>query len=334
MHTLPVATAVKRARPAVEVDWLVNRSLASLLEDHPAVDRAIPFDRGRWTGPWTTFRRQGEIVDLVRRLRRARYDVAIDFQGLLRSGLLTLASGARRRIGFANAREGSRLAYDAAVSPTDHLLHVVDRNLLLLEGVVETDGRVEFDIEPHPGAVADVAALLEGAGRPRVVVFPLGRWPSKHWPAAACATFLSRLAARTDAVGVLAGSPDDRPYADGVGRLIGHPHRDLVGRTDLRQLVALVADADLVVAQDSAALHLAGALGVPTVALFGPSNPRYSGPYGVDNRVLRAGVDCSPCMRRTCRLGTTACLTELTGEGVFETVQDLLGETRAESVPG
>ncbi len=330
VHTMPLVVRLKEVRPDVEIDWLVNRSFAPLLEGHPAIDRVVPFDRGRWQGPLATWEARGELRDLARRLRTRRYDVALDLQGLLRSAVLSVLSGARRRIGFAGAREGSAFFYHRRHPQPARLVHAVHRNLSLLEAIgvrVDPTVPIRFDLAPSDEDLARTRALLGPGDRPRVAVFPLGRWPSKTWPAAAAADLLDRLDA-SGATGVLAGAASEADYAAEVVARATRPHVDAVGRTDLRGLVALIAQADVVVAHDSAALHLASALDVPTVALFGPSNPRYSGPFGVPNRVVRLGLDCSPCMRRTCPLGTTACLHQLSGQAVHEAVLPLLAGTK------
>ncbi|MBI4613884.1 MAG: glycosyltransferase family 9 protein [Planctomycetes bacterium] len=347
VHTLPLANAIKDHWPEVEIDWLVNRAFEPLLSGHPAIARTFPFDRAGLRGPAGLWRGRRDLALLVRELRARRYDLSLDLQGLLRSGLFSFFSGARLRVGFANAREGSPLFYDRRIAPPDRLVHAIHRNLALVAAIgVPAPARPEFRLPVLPAARQAVRAALgsavappstgrAGAPAPRgakdaatsrrvVSVFPLGRWSSKFWPPGRCAELLDGLALRPDLLPVLGGSGDERPYAREVASLARSPFLDLVGKTDLPGLVALVAESSVVVAQDSAALHLASALGRPTVGLFGPSTPRYSGPFGVPNRIVRLGLSCSPCLERRCPLGTTACLAELPGERVLSGVLSLL----------
>ncbi|MGD9689919.1 MAG: glycosyltransferase family 9 protein [Phycisphaerales bacterium] len=226
------------------------------------------------------------LTALLGRLRSARYDVVLDCQGLLRSGLLTLATGAPMRIGHADAREGAPAAYTHAVDPAG-AVHTVDRMLTLLSplGVeVVRDMRLyappadlaAVDADARPGAGA------EGRAWRTALFAPTSRWVGKRWPAERFADLARRLLARGfDRIAVV-GTSDERDQCAPLAALAASEPRviDLIGATSVGRLMALVARSALVVANDSAALHMAVGFDRPIVALYGPTDVSLVGPYG------------------------------------------------------
>lgn len=334
IHALPVAVALKEAFPGVEVHWVVARPYAELVAAHPAVDRVLVFERRRWGG-WGFWRHRAEWRALVRQLREAGYDVAVDLQGLARSALLVRASGAPVRVGLTSARECARLAYTVTAGPREAEVHAVDRYLQVLRTLgVAPPTKPRFALAVPRGARDRVEARLadEGVSGRFVCLAPGARWESKRWPAERFAELAARLAAEQGVEVVVVGGEEDRSRAEVILQRVGSAARDWTGRTTLAELAALLERAALLVSNDSGPMHLAAALGTPVVAVFGPTNPARTGPYGPRTAVVTSAAHCAPCYRRRCR--RWICLRGVRVEEVHRQVSALLRGEPAEAAGG
>ena len=336
IHALPVAVALGEAFPAAEIDWVVNRPYAELLEAHPRVGRVLLFDRQRWGG-WGAWGRRREWKGLVARLRQVGYDVAIDLQGLARSALVTRASRAPVRVGLATAREFSRLAYTVTVRPRDPEAHAVDRYLQVLRALgvsPPTEPRFELAAPEEARRRVEAALAQELVAEPIVCVAPGARWETKRWPPERFAEVAERLAAGDDARVIVVGTAEDADLARVIGERVGERALDWTGRTSLVELVALFERSALVLTNDSGPMHLAAAVGTPLVAVFGPTNPARTGPYSDRAAVVTSAAHCAPCYRRQC--DRLVCLHEVRVEDVLRQAQALLSgkplEREAEQV--
>ncbi|MBK8913766.1 MAG: glycosyltransferase family 9 protein [Phycisphaerales bacterium] len=309
VHALPMLAALRAARPDAHVAWLAATPFAPLLDGHPLINEVIRFDRGRLGRAWRSPAAAAELLSLMSRLRRPRFDLVIDLQGLFRSGWLAWSSGARVRAGFADGRELSPLFLTHRIHAAD-ALHAVDRNLRIAAALGWPAQRVEFPLgirdeevsaarELLRSAGVDLAAACDartgssaglgspappdagessGSGGGFVAILPGARWRSKLWRAERWAALIDALAERGRRSVVLGGPGD----AEVLRAIEGHARRpiaSLVGRTTLRELTAVLSLADRVVCTDSGPMHLAAALGRPVVALFGPTDPQRCGPY-------------------------------------------------------
>ncbi len=322
VHALPVLAALRAAHPHAHVAWLVSTSFAPLLEGHPLLDEVIPFDRRRYGRLWRSPRILTDFLRFVWRLRRRRFDLVLDLQGLFRSGLLARATGARRRIGFAAARECAWAFYTQRVACPASAVHAVDRNLCLARAAGLTVATPQFPLALRAAELDHARALLVEKGATRfLAVIPGGRWPSKLWRMDRLAALIDRLAADGLPPVVLLGGPDDRALADDLRRGCRASAIDLVGQTSLRTLAAVIALADLVICHDSGPMHIAAALDKPIVAIFGPTNPARTGPVCRSARIVALPLDCAPCYRRTCPLGHHHCMEQLSIETVLAEVR-------------
>jgi len=291
-RTVPVLASLRQAFPDAGIDWVVQDTFVDAVRAHPAVDEVIPFPRRRLAGWWRSPRVAREAVRWFADLRRRRYDVVYDLQGLGRSGLMAFASGAPRRVGFRSAREFAWLGYTARHAPP-HAEHVVDQMLELLE-------REGLDTvrDMRLYAPDDAVAWWKGARRTQrleendayAVLAPTSRWVSKRWPIERWAGLIRPLRERGFARVVVIGAPGERSQVAPL--LAGEdsdssPIIDLVGATDIAQTMAMIRDAGLVVANDSAPLHMAVGFDVPCVGLFGPTDPAFVGPYRRPESVVR-----------------------------------------------
>ncbi len=302
LHGLPVLCGLRRRYPDARIDWLVAPPFAPLIENHPDITDVVPFDRkrfGRVARDWSATR---AFVEFLRDLRRRRYELVIDLQGLFRSGLITRATGAAVRIGFADAREGARWFYTELMATDDPHMHAVDRNFLVSELLGFEDGPLRFGLTISREARAGVERLLGEAGwragPSMIVVAPGARWETKVWPRERFAETIDQLCSNGSSRAVLVGSSEDVDRCDWIREHSSAAPLSLAGRTSVSELVALIDRADLVICQDSAPMHIAAALDRPLVCLIGPTNPRRTGPYLRGGDVVRLPLECSPCYLR------------------------------------
>ncbi|MBI2902212.1 MAG: glycosyltransferase family 9 protein [Candidatus Methylomirabilis oxyfera] len=333
VNTLPFLASLRRRYPDRHIAWLVEEETAGVLAGHPLLDRVIVSGRRRWgqevLAPlrWPSALR--EIGTLIAELRQGRYDLVVDLQGLLKSALMILLAGARFRVGLADAREGSRRVLTHVVPLPSAPTHAVDRYLEAARflGADPSPTTFVFPSGPEDGAKAE-ALLAEAGVRPgdRVVALnPRARWPTKLWEEDRFARVGEMLARRCRARILVTGSLSDLPRARRLAARMDPAPFVVAGRTDLRVLIALLKQIDLLVTVDSGPMHLAAALGTPLVALFGPTDPRLNGPYGGDGRILRVSLPCSPCLKRRCRIqDDRLCMRSLSEEDVVEAATSIL----------
>ena len=308
VQALPVLTALRESHPQAHIAWLVSTAFADILRGHPRLDDVLVFDRRRFGRIGRSLGITTEFMAFIENLRRERFTAVLDLQGLFRSGFLAAATGAKTRVGFASARELAPLFYTDAVPLPHEDLHAVDRYLALARHVGLADPKATDHLTVRSETRAAVRRRLQDEGlgpdEPFAVVCAYARWATKQWPAERFAEVLLRLHAETGARGVLAGSA----AAADVGRRIGRQTDwrpgaqpiDLSGRTTLKEMAALAAEARAMVTNDSGPMHVAAAVGTPVVAVFGPTHPDRTGPCGPGHHVLVGKAPCRPCFRREC----------------------------------
>jgi len=320
VHALPTLSALRRRFPSAKLSWLVKREWADVLEGNPDLDEVLSVDLSVKGWPAA-----------IRAVRAGRFDLVVDLQGLLRSAVLGWASGSPARVGFANGREGSPWCYTHRVPVPDASIHAVDRCLLIarfLGAEPEKPGPSAFHLPQESAAEARVEALLAAAGVQAgtmlVALNPSARWTTKQWPAesfAAVGDWLQQQGARV----VVIGGREERPVGEAVMRAMHGAPIDLAGKTTMKELIALLRRLRVFITNDSGPMHLAAAVGTPVIALFGPTDPARTGPYGAGHVVLRSGVPCSPCFSRHCANAVTMeCLTAIQPQRVIEAASKLL----------
>jgi lipopolysaccharide heptosyltransferase I len=315
IHALPTVRILRRAHPKAHIAWLVNDTFAPLLDRCPIIDRVIPFARrrlGRLSGI-------PEALRFARSLKTEGFDWAVDLQCLLRSALLSCASGARRCTGLADGREGSTFFYNEIIKLPPPPTHAVDRYLMLPRQLGLEVDRVEFPLAGTPVPERENLILIN----------PGARWTTKRWPADRFAALVDALAARWPGHRLaILGSTDERPLAESIAAGAKATADILAGRTTLPELTALMRRARLMISNDTGPLHLAVAVGTPTVSMFGPTDPRRTGPYppqGGNNIVLTATTDCAACFKPRCRHAPELqCMTFITVEKAVAAAEQLL----------
>ena len=294
VHAMPTCAAIRRAYPKARLTWLVKRQWAGLVERIDGVDRVWPVE--------STLK--GWLSE-VSSLRAERFDLVVDLQGLFRSAAIGWLSGSLLRVGFANGREGSPWFYSRRVPVPQLEMHAVDRYLLVAKavGAVES-GAPEFRFRIPQTDYEEVDRLLSRSGvmpgTSWVALNVSARWPTKRWPAASFAEVADRLQQDGYGAVVMIGGPNERADVAAVSGMMKSPAVNLAGATTVGLLPALLSRASLLIANDSGPMHIAAAVGIPMVALFGPTSAVRTGPYGMGHSVLTGQVPCRPCFSRTC----------------------------------
>jgi len=323
IHALPTLAALRDRFPSAHITWLVKRRWAGVLARVSGLDRIWPIEPGLMG--W---------LRLIPGLRAESFDLVIDLQGLLRSGAIAWLTGCRTRVGFANAREGSRFLYTKRIPVPMVDMHAVDRYLLVATAVgAAPKGRPEFRMRLAATDRDRMAQLLSGSGlasgAPWIAMNASARWNTKRWPPEHFAATADAIQDERLARVALIGGADDRAAADAVISRMQTTPVDLTGQTSPELLPALLASASLLLTNDSGPMHIAAAMNTPVVALFGPTSPLRTGPYGSTHRVLTSGVPCSPCFSRTCRNAMPLeCLTIIEPKTVVNAVREKLEEVR------
>ncbi|HKP75458.1 MAG TPA: glycosyltransferase family 9 protein [Longimicrobiaceae bacterium] len=271
VHTLPVINSLRAAAPGIHLTWIIQPGPHGLVANHPAVDEFVLFDRKRG---WRAF------ADVRRALRGRRFDLVLALQVYLKAGLVTAMIDSPRKLGFdrARARDFNWLFTTERVPPRGQR-HVQDQYFEFLE-YLGVPPRLEWGLGPTPEEAARYAPLLEDVGRRTVALVVGTSKPEKEWPAERYAKLADVLEGDLGVRTLLVGgrSPRELEAAATIERLASHRPLNLL-EWDLRRLVYLLDRADVLVSPDTGPLHVGVALGTPTVALMGYTNPRRVGPY-------------------------------------------------------
>lgn len=319
-HALPVVTALRQRFLRAEISWIVNSAYASLLENHPDLDEVITYDRNFFKKDW--FGSIDYHARFSRRLRYHRFDMAIDLQGLLRTGLMTQATGARWKLGLASAREGSRWFYNVILPDDLWSMHAIDRYWLVADALGMGQQRKQFKfptLEPERSRWLGALAALP---RPWVMMNLGTRWETKRWPVEHFAILGQHVTMTSSGSTILVGGPDEASLADQYQQKWSRNVISTVGRTSLRDLTALLSLADMVISNDSGPLHLAVALGKPVLSPFTCTSVIRTGPYGQPLGAISTSVPCAASYLKTC--SHMNCMSELTPIRLLPTLDSFL----------
>jgi len=332
IHTLPALNALRRKYPEARIDWLVEEAAADLVIGHAAIDNVLISRRKAWIRDL----RQGRVkaawqgfAGFVKKMRGTEYDLLLDFQGLLKSGIFVWLARAKRKVGFGRGMEHAECSYiflNEPISPVNMDQHAAIRELLLLKAIGVESEEIVFDLPVTNEQREKIGQLLAAEGidpaRPLVAINPMTTWATKHWRNERFARVADQLHDRGMAV-VFSGGPQDvRGIEDIRAAMIGKA-ASLAGKTTLKELAALYERAKVLITTDTGPMHLAAAAGTPVVALFGPTAPWRTGPFGTGHRILRAEIACSPCLKKHCDR-EHACMARITVEQVVQAALDVL----------
>lgn len=314
----PTVRAIKAARPDARVTMMVNRGTEDVLSGNPDIDEIMVLDKGSLAAQWR----------FIAGLRRRRFDAVIDLTDGDRSAFLSWVSGAPVRIGFNDEHRWRGRCYTHVVQPVPGVRHRIERDLETLKHLsVEAGSKApRLCLTPEEESSAD--QLLDQLGVPRsqplVILQPGARYWFKVWPPERFAELADRLTFEYSCQVLIGGSSQDIDLAQQIQQMAKSHPIIMAGSTTIRQFAAIARKSALFVGSDSGAMHIASAVGIPVVALFGPSNPVEWGPRGGAAEVIYKGLDCRACFHPTCTRGEGNCMRQIIVEEVLDAAVRLL----------
>ena len=317
IHAVPAAAALRKAFPKATIDWLVDVRHRDLLELVPVVDRRIAVNTSS----------AGSLSSVLGELRRARYDAALDLQGLLKSAVLARLSGASRVVGFPAdllRERAARFFYTEMAGDTAP--HVIDKNLSMLKAFGVRMPEVEFTLEDrHPQMAAEARSRLRiPEGQRFAVINPGAAWPNKRWPPVYFAEVSRELAKRHGMRSLVLWGPGEEQIAHAVAAA-SDSTAAVSPPTSIADLISLIKAAALMVSGDTGPMHIAGATGTPLVGIFGPTDPQRNGPWAEDDLVVSRYRSCACHYQRQCRISGW-CLLDISPREVMELVDRRLAQ--------
>ena len=336
IHALPTLSALRQLYPSARIAWLIKEEWAEMLEGNTDLDDVIPVKLAlrHW-------------LSLIRQIREQHFDMVVDLQGLFRTGVLARLSGASVRIGFAAAREGSPWFYTERVElplkmerPWRLLdMHAVDRNLMVAQYLGADISNRRFSIPQMETDQVLVEQWLHEAGVQAedrlIAIAPLSRVDVKCWPLDRFVTLVQEIIRWPKCKVVLVGSSSQEWVVKRFSQIGSSGLINMVGKLRLRQLGTLLRHADLLISNDSAPIHIAAAVEVPVLGLFGPTHAVATGPYGTGlHRVMSTEISCRPCGKKICHHVTQKeCLTAISVEEVLAAAKSMVMQTDMTTLP-
>lgn len=291
VHSLPVLATLRACYPKAHLAWAVEEKAAPVLEGNRDLNELILLERKKMSEGLGVF----YFGRWLQEVRKKSFDVALDLHNLFKTGIIAYASHAPVRIGFRKLREGNFLFMNRWVKPQPHHRHAIEKYLSLLEplGLHESQWVRRFPLVWDTSDDERISRFLKQHGldhnEPLVAVNPGANWPSKRWMPDRYAKVADELTKRSGVRTLILWGPGERPLAEAVADAMIE-RAPIAPETSLKQLMALIKRCGLLIGGDSGPLHLAAALNVPTVSLFGPSDPKRNGPYGSNQVVIQSPV--------------------------------------------
>jgi lipopolysaccharide heptosyltransferase I len=322
VQALPVLRLLKRHWPGSDIFWWIDSGLAPLIEGDPDLAGVVRFERRRWAIPanWP------EVWHSVRWMRRQQFDLVIDLQCLFRSGMFAWLANGKFLAGLDEPREGARGFYDIAVRRESFHTHAADWYLAVLKALQVPVHR-DFDWLPERASVsAEVKRKWSADSSRWIILQPGARWLNKRWPVENFSELVRRLvSARPEFKFAILGGGDDKAAGTAIAQAAPDRCLDLTGKISLPEMIEWIRVSELMVSNDTGPMHVAAALGKPVVGIFGPTEPRRTGPYGQVGHVVRIDLPCAPCLKSHCHyFKPMECLRGITPEMVFHRTLNLL----------
>jgi heptosyltransferase-1 len=316
IQALPVLRLLKLHFRDAEIFWWIDSNLAPLLEGDPDLSGIARFERQRWTSPihWP------EMLRSIRWMREQNFDLVIDLQCLARSGAFAWLASGKFLIGLDEIREGARGFYDLAVPRKSFHTHAVDWYVSVLPQL-GVPVHKNFNWLPERAEIsASVKSKWKAESAKWIALQPGARWSNKRWPVENFAEIVRLLSKKfSDARFAILGSGEDKPLGKIISCAAPEHCLNLCGETSLPEMIEWIRLCDLMITNDTGPMHAAAALSKPLVALFGPTEPRRTGPYGQLKNVLRIELPCAPCLKSYCTWkNPNECITAISSQIVFE----------------
>ncbi len=301
VRALPLLGRIRRAWPDAHIAWAIEPKSGPILEHHPWLDEMIVYDRTRAPLAFPGY---------LKKVRAGRFDLVVDLQRHLKSGITSIVSGARDRIGFAapNTKEFNHLFSTRTIAPQPPMKLKLMQYQAFGDALGLATAPIEFGLSPTNQECARVRDLLHDAPRPLMGVILGSSWPSRIYFPELTARAIASLSSANDGGAplfpVLIGAPEEASLATDVMRHLGAaPALNLAGKTGLRDLIALFGECAVAFGPDSGPMHIAAAVGCPVVSLWGSTAPQRSAPWGFDQYAIASDMPCHPCYLRNCPVG-------------------------------
>lgn len=317
VRALPLASLLRRGFPEARLSWSVEPAVLPLVQGHHAINEIIVFDRQRgWKGLWP----------FLGKIHAGKFDLVLDLQRHLKSGIVSWWSGASQRIGFhrADAKEFNWIFNNQHIEPFGDDIPKLDHYLKFAEYLGIPQSPIEWDLKLTAEEQAAVDRRLAPVSRTFAVLFVGTRWQSKQWFPSQMALCAENLSGRHQLDVVLLGGKDDQALAREAVALTRTPISNFVGRTTLREAIGIIERATLAIGPDTGLMHIAAAVKTPVISLWGATNPARTGPHGNANLVLQGKAPCVPCYRKQCSIGRI-CLQSITAEQIVDKIDVALG---------
>jgi len=292
IQAMPAACCLAQSFPDAQIDWFIRPEYSALLEHHKCIHKMVMFDRNKLGKWWYKPGAFAELIKFIRQLRKEKYDIVFDFQGRFRSAIFAWFSGCKKRIGMAPTQEITTPFYTRRIAPSS--VHLVDFFLDMVCEIGAKRAKVDFGLKPQPQAIAETQKILSAhqVNKASYAVFvPGATVEAKKWPIENFAVLADKVYKKYHCSIAAVGIETERETAEELQELADVPVIDLAGRTNIRQLIALLAGAKIVVSNDTGPAHIAAALGVPMVLIFGFTNPARVGPYARPQTIAAVDAD-------------------------------------------
>jgi heptosyltransferase I len=325
IHTLPSLSALRGLYPDAHITWVVEEAAADLVKNHPYLDAVVISRRKSWSKDFQSGKFKQllkEISSFIKTLQQRPYDLVIDFHGLFKSSMIVLLSRGKRKLGYNSLQELSGLFLNEKITE-DMNKHAVDRYLDFPRYLGAKIESVDFVLSPDRDAENRAKILLEKYNledKKFVAINPVAYWETKLWNDEKFAKLADLINNRLKMKVVFTGS--EKESIEKITSLMATESINLGGATTLPDLAYLYKKARIVVTTDSGPMHLAAAVETPVIALFGPTDPARTGPYGAGHTIIRAGLSCSPCFLKKC--STRKCMADISPQQVFAAVKKIL----------
>jgi len=327
IHTLPSLAALRNLYPDAHITWVVEEAAADLIKHHPYLNEVLVSRRKRWSRDLLgghIMRPLKEIISSVKKLRQRDYDLVIDFHGLFKSSMIVFLSKGKRKLGYDSLQELSGLFLNEKIHENMGK-HAVDRYLDFPRHLGAKPGRAEFILPSDHDAEEKIIQLMRThhlEDKKFIVINPVAYWETKLWRDEKFAGLADRIHNELGLTVVFTGS-EEKPI-EKITSVMITKSLNFAGQTTLPELACLYKKAQMLITTDSGPMHLAAATGTSVIALFGPTDPSRTGPYGSGHTVISAGTACSPCFLKTCK--TKQCMEDITIDQVFAAVREKMRE--------
>lgn len=336
VHALPVSASLKRSFPHLQICWITEERCAEIVTGNPYLHEVLTIPGKAWRhGAWQP-RSWQQLRRTIYTLRSRRFELTIDLQGLLKSAVVAWLTGARLRIGYHWQREGAWL-FNRVVPKEPTSVHVVQEYLDVARFLGAETESVEFPLYIPLEADKRVAEVLRKEGIPSAEAFvsinPSAGRQFKRWRTERWAELIERIHRQHRLPVVLVGGKADRPLAGDIRARTSAPFVDMVGKTNLKELAAILRRSLLHVCGDTGSAHISAALGVPVIGLYGPTNHQRTGPYGQEHRVISHKDQCPVCTSSNPRREHSICMDMITVDEVLEMIERTLQEVTPHATP-